>query len=470
MAEPSEGEPSGLRLLHDAKEAFAARLMLIRSARQTLDIQYYIWHSDISGALLLEEIAEAAGRGVQVRLLLDDNGIDGLDARLALLDEHPGIAVRLFNPFPLRRFRAANWLFAFKRLNSRMHAKSLTADRRAAIVGGRNIGDEYFGAQSRGQFDDLDVLAVGPVAAEVEQVFEDHWQSQAARPIGAVVGPLLARQRRKALRDAEAATRCEAAERYRGDIAALPWFDAADPGHADLVWAPARAVAAYPPPEPSRKTARSGLAELLPRGLARPARELILISGYFVPTRTGCGELAELREGGTRVRVLTNSFAATDVGLVHAGYAPCRSTLLEHGIELFEMPAPDDAPKRGGKFVRSGSARTRRQSGKSLHAKVYIVDRRQLYIGSANFDPRSAHINTELGFFIESAALAETLAQAFERAARSSYRLDLSPGGALLWTDARDAQPRAERTEPGTNIVTRAIIRLLARLAIDDQL
>jgi putative cardiolipin synthase len=238
----------------------------------------------------------------------------------------------------------------------------------------------------------------------------------------------------------------------------------------DLTPAAARVVAVYPLAEAARQATRNSLAELLPHGLAKPARELILISGYFVPTATGCDELANLRREGTRVRVLTNPFAATDVGLVHAGYAPCRRRLLEHGIELFEMPAPDDAPKTGGKFVRAGSARTRRHSGKSLHAKVYIVDRRQLYIGSANFDPRSAHINTELGFFIESAVLAERLAEDFEAAVQNSYRLDLSPKNALRWTDARDDHPVAEGTEPGTTIVSRLIIRLLSKLSIEDQL
>lgn len=473
MLEPGEGEQSGssgLRLLQGGREAFAARLMLIRSARQTLDIQYYIWHGDMSGSLLLEEIVAAAARGVRVRLLLDDNGIDGLDARLAMVGEHPNIAVRLFNPFPLRRFRAVNWLFAFNRLNFRMHAKSLTADRRSTIVGGRNIGDEYFGARSKGQFDDLDVLAVGPVAARVEQVFEDHWQCAHARPIGSVVGPVSSRARRKALRDSEAATGCEAARRYRAEIEALPSFANMRAGRHDLVWASAHAVSVFPPPDTEPRARPTGLARLLPKGLANPEHELILISGYFVPTATGCEELADLRRSGARVRVLTNSFAATDVGVVHAGYAPRRRKLLEEGIELFEMPAPDDAPKRGGKFVRSGSARARRHSGKSLHAKVYIADRRQLYVGSANFDPRSAHINTELGFFIDSAALAATLADAFAQAARNSYRLDLSPENTLLWTDQRDEVPRPERTEPGTNILTRMVIRVLSKLSIEDQL
>jgi putative cardiolipin synthase len=473
MPEPDGDERSGnsgLRLLQSAKEAFAARLALIRSARQTLDIQYYIWHNDLSGSLILEQIAIAAARGVKVRLLLDDNGINGLDARLIMLNESPNIEVRLFNPFTFRRFRAINWLFAFKRLNVRMHAKSLTADGRATIVGGRNIGDEYFGAQSEGQFEDLDVLAVGPAAAHVEQVFEDHWQCREARPIETVVGSVSRRTRRRAMRYRDAAIRRETARNYLEAIEALPFFKAMQDGPEDLVWAPTRVVATMPRPGAGRAAAPVGLEELVPPGLAEPAREFILVSGYFVPTVAGCNQLADLRRRGPRVRVLTNSFGATDVGVVHAGYAPYRRALLERDIELFEMPAPDDAPKTRNKFVRSGSAYARKHSGKSLHAKAYIVDRTQLYIGSANFDPRSARINTELGVLIESPPLAERLANAFEIASQNSYRLGLAPDGNLLWIDERDDEPEAESCEPGTNVLTRIMIRLLARLPIEHQL
>lgn len=253
-------------------------------------------------------------------------------------------------------------------------------------------------------------------------------------------------------------------------IEALPLFADLMAGHEDFVMAPARALAVMPEQGNGRESSASGLYELLPKGLAKPLDELILISGYFVPTKLGCDQLSALQCSGPKVRVLTNSFSATDVGAVHAGYAPCRQPLLQQGVELFEMPAPDDAPKRRNKFVRAGSARARRHSGKSLHAKVYIADRTQLYIGSANFDPRSAHLNTELGFLIESPKLAETLAEAFEKASRSSYRLGLSADGELRWTDQRDDQPQPEPIEPGTTIFTRLMIYLLSKLPIEDQL
>lgn len=471
ILDPSDSprsDVSRLRLLHDAKDALAARLWLIRSAQRSLDVQYYIWHDDLSGSLVLDEIEAAAHRGVAVRLLIDDNGIDGLDSRLAILDGLPKVAVRLYNPFRMRRLRALEWLFDFRRLNSRMHAKSLTADRQATIVGGRNIGDEYFGARSKGQFDDLDVLAKGAVAIEVEQVFDRHWQSAAARPVSGVVGRISNRARRSALRKAEATRQGAAARRYLASIEDQPLY--ADLQHDGVDWekAPVRAIAVMPLPETDQPDDETGLDELLPHSLARPRMDLVLISGYFVPTEQGCTELADLRHGGVTVRVLTNSYASTDVGVVHSGYAPCRKVLLQKGIDLFEMPAPDDAPKRSSsKFIRSGSKRSRRYSGKSLHAKVYVVDRRQFYVGSANFDPRSAHLNTELGFVIESAVLSERLAHAFELAARNSYQLRLLPDGALSWTDARDDNPVAELIEPGTNPLTRAMIGLLAKLPID---
>ncbi|BBC73964.1 phospholipase D family protein [Altererythrobacter sp. B11] len=459
-------------LLHDAKDAFAARLWLIRSARRSLDVQYYIWHNDMSGSLLLDEIAAAAQRGVAVRLLIDDNGIDGLDGRLAILDALPMVAVRLYNPFRMRRFRALEWLLAFHRLNSRMHAKSLTADEHMTIVGGRNIGDEYFGAQSKAQFEDLDVLTAGPVVAEVKQVFDQHWHSAAVRPVADVVGRLSRKAKCDTMRKAEAIAQGPAAQRYLEAIEAQPLYTDLRLDRAKWFRAPTRAIAAMPLPETTTSPDRAtGLNELLPQTLPHPANDLVLISGYFVPTEQGCDELGDLRRSGVSVRVLTNSYASTDVGVVHAGYAPFRKVLLQHGIELFEIPAPDDAPKkRAAKFLRSGSERSRRFSGKSLHAKVYVVDRRYFYIGSANFDPRSAHLNTELGFIIESAALSEQLANAFERAAHNSYRMSLLPDGALAWTDTRDDQPVPERIEPGTNPISRAMVRLLAKLPIDRHL
>lgn len=444
------------------------RVALIRSARLCLDIQYYIWHADLSGSLLLEEIEAAADRGVTVRLILDDNGIGGMDATLASLAGHPNIAVRLFNPFTLRFPKALNWLFAFTRLNRRMHAKSLTADARLTIVGGRNVGDEYFDAKREGLFDDLDVLATGPVVAQVASVFERHWHDPRSREAEDVLACISPKAKRKATHAVGERTQSAAAERYREAVRALSLVEDIRDGGLTLLDAPALVSANMPSPTPALRS--TGIAALLPAGLPKPRCELVLISGYFVPTQQGCADLAELVRAGTRVRVLTNSFAATDVGVVHAGYAPCRATLLRSGVELFEMPAPDDEPKTARKFMRPGSTGARHQSGRSLHAKIYIADRRSIYVGSANFDPRSAHLNTELGIVIDSPALAERMIQAFDRAAESGYRLGLDQRGRLEWTDLRDDEPQPERGEPGTTMISRALVGLLSRLPLEGQL
>ena len=460
---------TGLSLLQDGRDAFAARVTLIRSAEHTLDVQYYIWHADLSGSLMLDEVVAAAERGVAVRLLLDDNGIAGLDERLRVLCDHRNIAVKLYNPFKLRWPKALNWLFAFRRLNHRMHAKSLTADGRTTIVGGRNVGDEYFAAKSEGLFDDLDVLAVGPAVAEVSAAFERHWQSPRACKGENVLAAVPDKARQRLTRNCAELAASNAAERYRATIRTLPLLEQMREGSLDLIWAPVRVIAHWPPLARECDAATS-LDALLPQGLGSAKGELVLISGYFVPTQAGCDDLARLARSGTAVRVLTNSYAATDVGLVHAGYAHRRRMLLASGVELFEMPAPDDKPKSGRKFIRPGSRRARQESGHSLHAKIYIVDQRQAYVGSANLDPRSVHLNTELGLIIDDTELAEAMSRAFSRTASSSYRLGLASDGGLRWTDERDDVPLPERVEPHTTIITRALVRLLCRLPIERHL
>src|SRR5690606_940943 len=181
------GGLSGVHMLLDGQEAFAARALLARAATRSLDVQYYIWRKDLSGTLLLEELLDAAERGVRVRMLLDDNGIAGMDEALAALDRHPNIEVRLFNPFVVRSPKIVGYLTDFTRLNRRMHNKSFVADGQAAIIGGRNIGDEYFAAADGLVFADLDVLAIGPVVAEVSEDFDRYWTSLSAYPASRIL-------------------------------------------------------------------------------------------------------------------------------------------------------------------------------------------------------------------------------------------------------------------------------------------
>lgn len=463
---------SGHKLLREGKDAFAARVLLARSAERTLDVQYYIWHDDLSGSLLLDELDAAAKRGVRVRLIVDDIGTARLDARLAILADQPNIEVRLYNPCALRWPKTLNYLFAFKRLNCRMHAKSFTVDNQATIVGGRNIGDEYFAARKKGQFADLDVLAIGTVVLDVSKAFDEYWNGADVYPVAAMVGRISARTRRKVERASRELAGSARAERYREAVRNRKLLGEMIDGTLSMIWAKSQLIN-HDYRDGGRGRGPADLGTLMPAGLDRPAKEMDVVSGYFVPTAAGAAELAQLARDGVRLRVLTNSFAATDVGFVHTGYAPCRPALLAAGVKLFEMPAPDDKPKTATKFVRTSSARRRRlrTEGRSLHAKTIGVDRRQVYIGSANFDPRSAHLNTEMGLLIDSPELASGLANSFDQdVAQAVYCLGLDDRGQVTWTDARDDDPQPEIVEPGTTRVSRAMVALLSKLPIERYL
>lgn len=458
---------TGVHLLRDGRNAFAARAVLARAAGCSLDVQYYIWHDDLSGSLMLDELRAAADRGVRVRLLLDDNGVGGLDDTLAALNTHPLVEVRLFNPFVIRRPKSLNWLLDFQRLNRRMHAKSFTADNLATIVGGRNVGDEYFGAREDDLFADLDALCLGKVVAEVSAEFDRHWNSQSAYPAERLLTPVGPARVEALRRKAERVAGGEEADAYRAAIRALPLFNQLVEGELAFEWAPVRLMSDDPEKALGRARTKASVSGKLADLLEEPDEELLLVSGYFVPTEDGTDDLIDLARQGVRVRVLTNSYAANDVGLVHAGYAPRRRRLLEGGVELFEMPAPDDKPKSAAKFLRPGSRRGRQMPGSTLHAKMFAVDRERLFVGSFNLDPRSAHLNTELGIVIDSPALAAEMSRSFEEEiVPNSYRLCLDDGQ-VAWIDERDDEPHREHTEPGTSWGSRLFIRLLARLPIE---
>lgn len=469
---PSGDDLTGLKLLRHGKDAFAARVLLARSAERTLDVQYYIWHDDLSGSLMLDELDAAARRGVRVRLLVDDIGTTGLDARLACSAVHPNFEVRVYNPCLIRWPKPINYLFAFRRLNCRMHAKSFTVDSQATILGGRNIGDEYFAARKTGLFLDLDVLAVGKVVPEVSHAFDAYWNGPDVRSIESLVGRISSGHRQRIEAKSAERSASKQAEAYREAVRSRRLFGELIDGTVTMIWAPARLIN-HDYVGGVGRDGPTNLGTVMPSGFAVPGAQLDIVSGYFVPTAEVTAELAALARDGVRLRVLTNSFAATDVGFVHTGYAPRRRALLKAGVRLFEMPAPDDKPKTARKFVRtrSASARALREEGRSLHAKTIGVDGRQVYVGSANFDPRSAHLNTELGLLIDSPELTHDLSRSFDRdIADSVYRLGLSPDGRICWTDMRDDDPEPEDVEPGTSMFSRMLVAALSKLPIERYL
>ncbi|HEY9281011.1 MAG TPA: phospholipase D family protein [Eoetvoesiella sp.] len=461
QAEQHPGK-SGIYSLSNARDAFAARALLAQAAERTLDIQYYIWRNDLTGTLLFEALHAAADRGVRVRLLLDDNNTSGLDTTLAALDAHPNIEVRLFNPFTIRKPRWIGYVTDFSRANRRMHNKSFTADNQATIIGGRNVGDEYFGATDGVLFADLDVLAVGPVVNEVSNDFDRYWASDSSYPVTTVLPYVDSAELKKLATEASLVERNPAAAAYIAALHNSALIHGLMNGTLQFEWATARLVS----DDPGKGLALASPDKLLTHELSQiignPESELDLVSPYFVPGAAGVDAFAAMAQKGVQIKILTNSLDATDVAAVHAGYAKRRKPLLKAGIHLYEMRrlSPEsEKNKNTGPFGSSGS---------SLHAKTFSVDRSRVFVGSFNFDPRSAKLNTELGLVIESPALAMQIAAAFDKKIRAAaYEVRLSDTGRLYWLEQVNGKSVRHDTEPGTSFWQRAGVKLLSLLPIE---
>ena len=453
---------SGIHPLNDARDAFAARVLLADVAERSLDIQYYIWHGDLSGRLLFAAVRDAAERGVRVRLLLDDNNTSGLDPALAALDAHPNIEVRLFNPFPMRGARMLGYLTDFSRLNRRMHNKSFTADNQVTIVGGRNVGDEYFGATDDVVFSDLDVIAAGPAVQEVSAEFDRYWSSESAYPVARLLPPA---------DDAARAAFADALARHRAAPESAGYIDAVREsdivqallaGRLSQEWATARLVS----DDPAKGLDRAGAEGLLTHQVGvvfgAPAAGVDLVSPYFVPEQAGVDLFTGMRARGVKVRILTNALESNDVAPVHAGYAKWRKALLTAGVQLFELKRRSELPKAKGRKIGGSSA-------SSLHAKTFAVDGQRAFVGSFNFDPRSARLNTELGLIIDSPRLAQAIGDTFDRdVPLLAYEVTLTGTGELVWVERfADAPPVSYTSEPHTGFFKRALITVMSVLPID---
>lgn len=455
---------SGIHALPNPLDAFAARGLLAAAAEKSIDAQYYIWHGDPAGDLLFEALWDAAERGVRIRLLLDDNTTAGQDATLAALDAHPHIELRLYNPFVQRTGRVFGYLSDFQRLNRRMHNKSFTVDNQVTVVGGRNIGDEYFAIGDGTVFADLDVLAVGPAVARVSRQFDLYWNSASAYPAAGLLDP------------ADATGRAELQARFaraRADPRAVAYLDAlrTTPLVRDMLahelgfeWARTQLV--HDDPAKTLDTTQRADLLLFPdlvRAIGQPQKSLDLVSPYFVPGEEGTAALTALAARGVTVRILTNSLAASDVSPVHAGYAKRRVELLRAGVKLYELKPTAGQDMPDGRTGMSSS------SSSGLHAKTFAVDGERIFVGSFNFDPRSALLNTEMGLVIDSPALARGLAEGFDtQVPRLAYEVRLAPDGrSLQWVERRAAGEKVYDTEPATSALLRLGIGVMSVLPIE---
>jgi len=455
---------TGVHPLPDPHDAFAARVLLAGAAEKSLDVQYFIWHGDQVGYLLFEALWQAAGRGVRVRLLLDDLNTGGLDPIIAALDAHPNIEVRLYNPVVIRDNRALNFLTDFTRVNRRMHNKSFTADNQASVVGGRNIGNEYFGAGHGVGFVDLDVLAVGPAMHEVSKEFDVYWNSASAYPAAGFVGTPAP----DAAADLEARFAANRADpesvAYLDAVRATPLVRELLDRQLDFEWVTAQVV--YDDPAKTLDTSERHDVLLFPelvRKMGRAERTLDLVSPYFVPGDGGTEHLVAAAKEGVSVRILTNSYAASDEKSVHSGYAKRRLDLLQAGVRLYELK-PNAAKESRESRTRFGSG-----SSSGLHAKTFAVDRSRIFVGSFNFDQRSALLNTEMGLVIGSPALATGLARFFDvEVPMLAYEVRLAPDGSnLVWIERTSSGETRQDTEPGTTWATRMGVEMLTILPIE---
>jgi putative cardiolipin synthase len=443
---------SGFRLLPNSGEAFRARAELIRNARSSLDLQYYIVHDGLSTRALMREVLDAADRGVRVRILLDDTTSDDLEALLGTVASHPNIKIRLFNPTHLGRgtgvTRGIGRLLNLSQQHRRMHNKVWIADDSAAIVGGRNLGDEYFDAEPNLNFTDIDLLGFGPVARDLGYSFDQYWNHRLSRPLRELYDVSGAKKALPAFREKlEQSLRTASVKQKPLYDSLMSYRDAPHLAQwrQELIWAPSSVmwdapakVLAMNEPDPHLLLTTQLAPELL-----AVHQELLLISAYFVPRDPGLLYLTGRADQGVAVSLLTNSLEATDVPAVHGGYAPYRRALLEHGVKLYELRRQpgDDA---GFSYRLHGS------SASSLHSKAMVFDRRKVFIGSFNFDPRSVLWNTEVGVLVDSPALAgytrELALQGMSPALSYEVRLQ---DGALEWVTEDNHRPHTLQREPG---------------------
>jgi putative cardiolipin synthase len=465
-------EVSGFRLLTRSTNALMSRIALIDHAAHTIDLQYYIFDNDDTGRLVAQRLLAAAARGVRVRLLLDDLGAGEDSNVFDALDADPNIEVRLFNPFrtghPSLPSKVAQFVIEGQRLNRRMHNKSFIVDNVAAIVGGRNIGDAYFDASSELNFSDLDVIAIGKVVGQASAAFDAYWNSDAAYPVAAFrdrhAGPADLDKLRVQL---QAHARAFAESDYaQAALEELPNGPTAD-RRGEWFWGDGELVADEPQKIETREDVPAfRIGPQVAQIMDAAQRQMLLISPYFIPGKSGVAYLAAKVRKGVDVQALTNSLAATDEPAAYAAYARYRTDLLDGGVRLFELRPAPGAPQTATSFGTS--------SGISLHAKAIVVDQRWTFVGSMNIDPRSKLLNTEMGVIVDCPPLAQAVAQFFARASAPASAFEVRLAGdhsrRVEWVTENDGKPVVLHSTPGATAARKFEVLMLRLLPIEGML
>ncbi|MCZ2328413.1 phospholipase D family protein [Bartonella sp. F02] len=458
-------DKDALSLIVSNLDAFGIRAVGASQAGRSLDLMYYIWDDDLTGRLLLSEVVEAADRGVRVRLLLDDINAQGRDPAYIALDKHPNIEVRMFNPGKTRNGGLRRGLEIILRaliVTRRMHNKAFIVDGRVAFVGGRNLADSYLGASNKSNFRDLDLMLIGPSVKKVETVFDNFWNSAVASPIHTLVVPENASDLGNWRSKLYAFRHSKAAEVYLDYINKHLNFEYFIQAGKRLFLADKVDVLSDPPEKALRKKAGNWLMTGLSQVIGGAQKTIQITSPYFIPGKEGTQHFSSLVSKGVDVKILTNSLAATDVAIVHGGYMPYRKALLKSGVKLYELK-PDGGTHKLQLF-RSNKA--------SLHAKAFLIDHKTAFIGSFNFDPRSASLNTEMGILFECAPITARLDLLFseETTGEMSYHLRLGNNNRIYWDFIENEKQQSVDFEPESNFWRRTFAKIISWLPIESQL
>ncbi|WP_201555264.1 phospholipase D family protein [Psychrobacter sp. 72-O-c] len=460
---------SGYHPIVTGANAFAARSILTEMATRNIDVQYYIWHNDQAGQLLLKDLWKAAERGIIVRLLLDDfNSNAQLDQQLLRFASHPNIAVRIVNPLMHRKFQMLNFVTGLPRINRRMHNKSMIFDKQITIIGGRNIGNEYLSNDQNSQFADLDVLLIGKVVADIDNSFTSYWSA----PISFDIETLVTLDKGTTTDFLAGLDKLDEDEKNnsRSSLAVYKTAIADSSIDTDLVnkrvpfrWTDMQFLSDDVGKLTKSVPANTNLVHQLRTLLGSPSKKLTIISSYFVPTKDGVSTLVQLADSGVDIKILTNSFDATDVTAVHSGYSQWRPALLRAGIKIYELKSTASEEKRGNKLWKARS-----QSSTSLHAKTFAIDDHQVFIGSYNVDPRSANINTEMGVIINDDELARQLHQALsDNLLSQAYEVKLMDNDQLQWHTVENEEKVIYNSEPRVGMSDHIWLTIMSWLPID---
>ena len=465
-------ELTGYHVLYDPLEAIAARINLIERAEKTLDLQYYIWDNDKIGSLALYKIIEAADRGVKVRLLIDDNNAGKMEGVYLALDQHPNIEVKLFNPYRFRRLRPIDMVLDLKRINRRMHNKTFTADNQISLIGGRNMSNQYYNVSDSYQFSDVDVMLVGQAVDDITHSFDEYWNHSYAYPVRNIINHNTYTLRYDGLK--------EQLTKHYQEITVQNYLDLSNRTHdfdqwldhnIQLDWVKAEVVKDAPDKIRARAKKEQHLNFQMVKRLENPEHSVDLISAYFVPQKQGEAKLIELAKDGVQVRVLTNSFKANDVALVHAFYAKYRIDLLKNGVELYEfLPAisEENLYPNSKEISKQTKVSLKGLSRSSLHAKLMALDNKQVFIGSFNFDPRSANLNTEIGVIINSPPLANAVHKTMDvNLKKYAYKLVLDSQQKINWLKETPQGIVTLRKEPKMKWWQKAGVKIISWLPIE---